>query len=118
MTPAMPRPVVEGGHGRHAFGPSSSSSVSTMQIAAPTAIAVIAPYGWAPTPSASSSATPAQTFADGAGRAFLRAPLRLGSEPPRASARVCNRRRLRAGCWRSGLLRPAGIPARKTDHTG
>jgi hypothetical protein len=38
MTPAMPRPVVEGGHGRHAFGPSSSSSVSTMQIAAPTAV--------------------------------------------------------------------------------
>ena len=51
-------------------------------------------------------------------RHLLLAPLRLGAEPPRASARVCNRRRVHAGCWRSRLLRLAGIPARATDHAG
>jgi hypothetical protein len=43
---------------------------------------------------------------------------RLGAEPPRASARVCNRRRLHAGCWRSRLLRLAGVPARTINHAG
>ena len=43
---------------------------------------------------------------------------RLGAEPPRASARICNRRRLHAGCWRSRLLRPAGVPTRAANHAG
>ena len=38
---------------------------------------------------------------------------RLGAQPPRAPARVCDRRRLRAN-----RRRPAGVPARTTDHAG
>ena len=52
------------------------------------------------------------------GAISLLTPLRLGAEPPRASARVCNRRRLHAGCWRSRLLRPAGVPARAANYSG
>jgi hypothetical protein len=43
-------------------------------------------------------------------------PLRLGAQPPRASPRVRDRRRLRAGCRRSGLGRTADVPAGPASH--
>ena len=42
---------------------------------------------------------------------------RLGAQPPRAFPRVRDRRRLRAGCCRSGLGRTADVPAGPTART-
>ena len=56
---------------------------------------------------------PARTKAPG-----RQANLWLGGQPPRAPARLRDRRRLRAGCCRSRRRHTAGVPASATNHQG